>query len=365
MPASAEVDGHEWTIRPNAPLLPGSTTTVEIDYGGNPDQTPFRAFPGAPPTGWQPDDQGGWYTMSEPYGASNWVPVSDHPSDKATWKVTLDTPSGVTGVSNGHLVSHESRAGRTRWVWQEDEPMASYLVLAAVGAYDLDRRTGPDGMDLTFAFPPSLSKARRSAFDELDPIVTYFGDVFGPLPGRDLGAIVVDDDLGVALEVQSRPLFAMHDISEEQAGPLAHELAHQWFGNDVTLEDWRDLWLNEGFATYADWLYQASRGADIDAVAARTADDFSGVGLTVRDADAAKTFDMVVYNRGALTLHALRKTVGDDDFFRIMRTWVRRHSGRSATTEDFVTLASEVAGRDLTAFFASWLDSPDQPDLPD
>jgi aminopeptidase N len=250
-------------------------------------------------------------------------------------------------------------------VWRQDEPVAPYLVLAAVGRYDLVTRPGPDGTTVTLAFPHSLPAAQRKGFDALDAIAGYFDTTFGPLPGTDLGAIVVDkEDLGLALETQTRPLFGLDAVVPGRVDALAHELGHQWFGDDVSVEDWQDLWLNEGFATYADWLFQAKGGRSIDQIAADAARTYQDEGLTVRDPDAVKTFNLVVYYRGALALHALRRTVGDDVFFRILRTWSRRYSGRNATTEDFVALASDLAGRDLRSFFHAWLDAVPQPKLP-
>ena len=366
--ARTAVDGHQIIITPGKPVAAGRPHTVVIRYGGVPDQATFPAL--NIPVGWQPDEHGGWFTMSEPDGTSTWVPVSDHPSDKAVWKVSLDTPAGVTGVSNGRLLSHATKAGRTTWIWEEPQQMAPYLVLAAVGDFDLVQRTVGTRHD-TFAFPKDLSAGKRASFDALDDILDYYAETFGPLPGseshagQNAGAIVVDFNLGVALETQTRPLFGTDSVRENDAGALAHELGHQWFGDNVSLADWPDLWLNEGFATYADWLYRDHSGkAKIDDIAEETAKEYANVGLTVRDPTAAGTFDLVVYNRGALTLHALRKTVGDTHFFQILRQWTSQYAGRSATTADFVALSSKVSGRNLTGFFHDWLDKAPQPKLP-
>jgi aminopeptidase N len=364
--AAVSATGAEVTITPAAPLRPDRDVEVDLTYAGIPDQTSFPAL--GVPVGWQPDDAGGWFTMSEPNGTSTWVPCNDHPIDKATWRITLDTPKGVTGLANGKLQGGgpTTHGSRDRWVWQETEEMAPYLVFAAVGDYDLEtREVGETGADGVFAFPPDLSEPKRQAFDATDDILDFFGSRFGAYPNDDAGAIVVDVELGLALEVQTRPLFGLDGVQDGYTWALAHELAHQWFGDAVTLADWRDLWLNEGFATYADWLWLDHHGdyplsASVDDAVNRFADS----NLTVRDPTAASTFDMVVYERGALTLHALRLEVGDQAFFRILKAWVRRFDGKSATTEDFVDLASEVAGRDLTDLFHRWLDETPQPELP-
>ncbi|MCU1355822.1 MAG: peptidase rane alanine aminopeptidase [Acidimicrobiales bacterium] len=365
-PATVTATDAEITIRPAAALTQGKATTVVLDYAGTPAHQEFPALDTA--VGWQADDHGGWFTMSEPNGTSTWVPVSDHPSDKAVWSITLDTPSGVTGVSNGHLVSRRKVGDRTRWAWHEDQPMAPYLVLAAVGRYDLVSRN--DGKRLlTFAFPPDLPAAERAGFDDTEAILDYFTKTFGPLPGakdgEDAGAIVVDKKLEVALEAQSRPLFGLDAISGGRVGALSHELAHQWFGDSVTLSNWRDLWLNEGFATYGDWLYRDHTGQrSIERSVADAVEAYGSNGLTVRDPTGTATFDLVVYYRGALTLQALRKTVGDATFFDILRSWAKDQAGRSASSDDFVALASRLAHKDLAPLFHAWLDSAPQPALP-
>lgn len=364
--AEVSAEGAEVTITPAAPLRPGRDVEVDLTYAGTPDQTSFPAL--GVPVGWQRDDAGGWFTMSEPNGTSTWVPCNDHPIDKATWRITLDTPKGVTGLANGKLQGDgpTHHGSRDRWVWQETQEMAPYLVFAAVGDYELELRpVGETEADGVFAYPPDLSQPKRRGFDATDDILDFFGGLFGTYPNDDAGAIVVDVELGLALEVQTRPLFGLDGVQDGYTWALAHELAHQWFGDAVTLADWRDLWLNEGFATYADWLWLDHHGdyplsASVDDAVNR----FAGSNLTVRDPTAASTFDMVVYERGALTLQALRLEVGDQAFFRTMKAWVRRFKGKSATTEDFVALASEVAGRDLGDLFSSWLDETPQPELP-
>ncbi|HEX2578169.1 MAG TPA: M1 family metallopeptidase, partial [Aquihabitans sp.] len=358
----ARLDDGQVEVTPKAALDPAAEVEVVLTYGGVPD---VGRFPGlGVPVGWQPDDVGGWFAMSEPDGTATWVPVNDHPSDKATWTITLDTPADAVGVANGRLLERDAGDdGRRRWVWETDEPMASYLVFVAVGDYELEERSGPGGTRVLFAFPSDLPADDRRAFDELDAILTFFTETFGPYPDDDAGAVVVPSDLGLALETQTRPLFGLDATGEDEVWALAHELAHQWFGNAVTPEGWDDLWLNEGFATYADWLYIDHVGdATIDEMATDASD--RGVDLAVLDPKAAGTFDNAVYEGGALVLHALRRTIGDDDFFELLRRWYGDHRGSNATTEDLVALAEEVSGDELDAFFQAWLRSPDQPELP-
>lgn len=362
-PAQVQAGDAEVVITPAVPLLAGEEVEAVLAYEGEPSQEPFPVF--GISVGWQPDDEGGWFTMSEPGGTSTWVPCNDHPSDKATWRVTLDVPEGIEGISNGRLEGDgpEVTDGRARWTWSEDEPMATYLVLAAVGDYDLVTRE-VDGIRSTFAFPTSLADDQRSGFDVHDEIVRFFSDTFGPYPGDDSGAIVVPVDLGVALEVQTRSLFGADSVGSD-VGALAHELAHQWYGNAVTPASWEDLWLNEGFATYGDWLWREHDGGrSVDEEAARALERQGASTIGVRDPQAAATFDFLIYEGGAVVLHALRRTVGDDAFFTILRRWFDEFRGTAATTDDLVALSSEVAGTDLADFFTTWLDGAPLPELP-
>ena len=352
----------EIEITPAVPLEPDRPVSLVITYRGIPEP---RSFPRIEaPVGWQPDDQGGWFAMNEPYGTSSWVPVSDHPSDKATWTITLDTPAQVTGVANGRLISRRVVAGRRRWVWETDQPMASYVAVAAVGRYDLVERTGAEDTSVVLAFPPDLSDERRADFDQIDPILSFFADTFGPYPDDDAGAAVVDTSLGLAMETQTRPLFGSDAFRDGEVWALAHELAHQWYGNAVTPARWQDLWLNEAFATYADWLWREHQGEG----SVRELSDRAGVSsagnLSVLDTEAAASFDGVLYEGGARALHALRLEVGDDDFFALLRRWFTDNRGRSVTTSDFLELVEAVTGEDPEPWADTWLRDPEPPELP-
>jgi aminopeptidase N len=368
-PAEVErVDDGQIEVTPTAPLEPGVDATVAIAYEGTAGAEDFPSWD--IPVGWQADDVDGAFAMNEPDGTSTWVPCNDHPSDEAPWTITLEVPEGLTGVANGRLDAQPSAGpdGRARWRWVEEEPLATYLVGIAVGAYELDDRDvdGLDGVRATFAWPADLDADARAAFDEHDAILGYFAEEFGPYPNDDAGALVVPVDLGLAMEVQTRPLFGLDAFDGDGDVPaLAHELAHQWFGNAVTPASWEDLWLNEGFATYADWMWSDHAGlATLDAQVGLAVQLVGGSGEAVRSPEAARAFSPTIYEGGALVLEALRRTIGDDGFRTVLRRWFAEHQGAGATTEDLVALASDVAGEDLTAFFAAWLDDPARPDLP-
>jgi aminopeptidase N len=372
---SAGVDGvrakvtqadREVVITPSAPIRRDQgDVIVTIEYEGVPDQGEFPGW--GMPVGWQADDEDGWFTMSEPDGTGTWVPVNDHPSDKATWTIRLDVPAGMTGIANGRLQGGKPKRtqdGRDRWTWVEEEPMASYLVLAAIGDYDLESSDHGD-VRVVRAFPRSLGDEDRSAYDPIEDILDYFSSQFGPYPNDDAGAIVVPTALGLALETQSRPLFGTDATFDGYSPALAHELAHQWFGDAVSPTTWTDVWLNEGFATYADWMWtEHDGGSTVDESARDTAESEPVEDTPVRDPASAAEFGAPVYEGGALALHALRLTVGDETFFRVLRRWVSTYDGKSAGTGDLVAIASDEAGKDLGPFFEQWLDRAPQPALP-
>lgn len=366
--APSEADGDQVVVTPASPLPAGRPFVAVVDYGGVPEAVALAALPGVA-IGWQRDQQGGTFTVSEPYGTRTWMPVSDHPSDKAAYRFRLDVPDGVEAVANGRLVSRRpsTTAGRTVWTWDQPEPMASYLALVAVGQYDLVRRRGPAGVPVIEAFPAGTRARGVAAFARLDAMVELLARTFGPYPFAAVGAIVVPAALTFALETQTRPVFGTYALESggRTDGVILHELAHQWFGDDVSLLRWRDVWLNEGFATYAEWLWAEAEGGEPVSEAASRAHRMLGSATSaVAHPSPDEVFGPAVYQRGAVTLYALRRTVGDATFARILRRWVASRGGRGGTTAAFEKLATRVAGRDLTSFFRAWLDEADVPALP-
>ena len=206
----------------------------------------------------------GAFVANEPDGAPTWFPVNDSPSDKASYDFRITVPQGTVAVANGDLLSRRTSGGWTTFRWSADEPMASYLAMAASGR--LRAHQVPDGDGATDhrrastpTFPRTNGPQTRTVLALQPEMIAYFSRVFGPYPFGSFGAVIDDDDdAGYALENQTRPIYS--GVAAEAT--VAHELAHQWYGNSVTPERWRDIWLNEGFATYAEWLWTAHRGGD-------------------------------------------------------------------------------------------------------
>jgi len=338
-PAEADHRGDQVVITPTTPLEPGELTTVELTYAGHPELGELMGL--GIDTGLQHDDRGGWFAMSQPDGTRTWMPANDHPSDKATWRITLDTPAEVVGVANGRLHSSDRRGDRRRWVWEMDQPMATYLAVVAIGDYDLVERDGPYGTRVVSAFPRDLDDDVRASFDRLDDLVVRFAEIYGAYPDDDLGVIVVPTNLGVALETQTRPLFGLDSAGDEVI--LAHELAHLWAGDSVTPASWEHLWLSEGFATFASGDVRPP---------------FGGTSVAVASPDAARAMGDALYRGGATALLALRDEVGDERFDAILLAWFDRFGGATATTEDFVDLAEELTATDLTDWATTWLHEP-------
>jgi len=219
--------------------------------------------------------------------------------------------------------------------------------------------------------PPPAGDNVNQAFARQPEILGFLGSKFGPYPWSYSGGIVDDvEGLGFALETQTRPIYAKDFFQlPDSEGVVVHELAHQWYGDNLAVKRWSEIWLNEGFATYAEWLWSEHIGQDtpqdiFDFYMGAIADDDPFWSLTIGDPGAGSEFDFAVYARGAMTLQALRTTVGDDDFFTILRKWAKSQAGGNVTTAQFIALAEKVSGQDLGDLFDTWLYTPSKPVFP-
>jgi aminopeptidase N len=358
--AEVERSGRDVRITPATPLAQGAEFTAEIDYGGEPEALSTLGFE----TGWITEDDGSAYVIGEPDGAATWFPSNDHPSDKAAFDIAVTVPEGWTVAGNGSLVDEAHEGDQVTWSWEEDDPMTTYLATVAIGRFDVVEATTDSGVDLVSFYPEDDSEGLQEVFADTADMIDAFEPLFGPYPFEEYGAIVVPEEIGLALETQTRSLFGI-DVAGLEAF-RAHELAHQWFGDSVSPRRWEDIWLNEGFASYAELLWQdASDSAfDIDVAIAGRRDSLLPSTGPILDPGPEEWFGEDVYIRGSVALHALRRTIGDDAFFTLLQRWADEFSYDVATTDEFIALAEEVSGQQLDDFFQQWLVDPEIPELP-
>ena len=367
--ATFEHAGSELEITPGEPIGDGDEFVVTVVYGGVPQPIDSEALG---EVGWTTTDNGAVYVLSEPEGASTWIPANDHPLDKAPFTFRITVPDGLEVAANGLLREQVPVGdGRTTWVFDARDPMAPYLATVGIGQFVFEETQGPGGVIIRNAFAESLAADASFDFGRTGEMIEAFNAMFGPYPFEAAGALVVDEFIGVALETQTMSLFGAEIVDGQRRGEtiVAHELAHQWFGDTVSVARWQDIWLNEGFATYAQWLWDEHLGtATADSIARDLAEDMSdtpGRGQPPPgDPGPSQLFAGSVYERGALTVHALRLTVGDDAFFETLRTWTSEYADASATTDDFIDVAESVSGQQLDDLFDAWLYDEVVPALP-
>jgi aminopeptidase N len=350
--------GQELVVTPAVPLRAGTGFTVVVRYSGVPTAV---TDPDGSIEGWVSTPDGA-FVVNEPQGSPGWYPCNDTPDDKATYDFHVTVPAGVTAVANGELAGPpRTGAGRTTFDWHLAQPVSTYLSFATTGKFQVSTGRTPGGIPYYTAVDPALAADSRKPLAQLPAIVDFFGTVFGTYPFSSAGALVDDaPEVGYALETATRPSF---DSAPDEL-TVAHELAHQWFGDSVTLARWRDIWLNEGFAEWASWFWSEHTG---QTSAQQFFEKYYSTPASETDfwnpppgnpGDAADIFDDSIYERGAMTLQALRVKLGDDAaFLGLLHDWQTSHRYGNARVEDFVAFTEarfpQVPG--LDRFFRVWL----------
>ncbi|MBB4687816.1 M1 family metallopeptidase [Amycolatopsis jiangsuensis] len=357
--ASVEVDGkpakfsrekeHELVITPAAPVRSGSAFRTRVRYAGHPGET---AHSGGSEHGWGRSGDGGAYQVGEPHSASFWYPVDETPRDKAAFTVTAHVPAGWTVVSNGREQGSTTKDGQSTTTWSEPNPVASYLTTIAIGRFTVRRATLPGGTPVVSAYAPG-AEVHEATGGRLPEILSFLESKFGPYPQSAAGGVFLDEDMHFSLETQTRPTYAKW----ADLATVVHESAHQWFGDSVSLDSWSDICLNECFASYALWLWREREGIDLDQqyrTAVEITEASTGFwGRTLVGMGAGHEFEGV-YDKGILAMHALRRTLGEATFSKLLHTWPAEHRHGNATWADFEKLVSRLAGRDLHAFLTDW-----------
>jgi aminopeptidase N len=374
--------GRELVIDLGSPAPADQAIAVLVRYAGVPESVAADAVPFRP--GWQLGEEVA-YLFSQPDGAQSLFPVNDHPLDRADVELTVTTDPGLEVISGGELMFATGNDESATVTW-EMKDIAPYLIPLGIGDFTLDSDREFDGVRYDVWVSDDLLEAPAiDAFDIQPEIVAFFEERFGPYPFDRAGALIVDDELGAALETQTIPTYTARSMQWGEV-VIAHELAHQWFGNSIALAQWDDIWLNEGLSTFAHWIWlEESRGTDrYDSEVENAYRMLSGLELVgngiepaeavdrVRDAfpppddpRPADLFNRSVYERGGLTFVALRDAVGDEPVFELLRTYTARYSGETITTEAFLALVDEVLGAGSRMLVEAWVLDVDIPAMPE
>lgn len=356
-PARVRRADRELTLLPRTDIGRGATFRTVVRYSGAP-----RTLTDADRTreGWLRSGKRS-VALGQPTGSTAWFPGNHHPGDKAAYDIRITVPEGQQAISNGELAGERTSGGRTVFHWRCAEPMAGYLATVAVGPYRVKRSPGgAGGIPVHTAVDPAVAAGSAPLLARIPAIMKWGEKTFGPYPFSSTGVIIGrPGDSDYALETQNRPFLP----GPSGIGLLVHELAHQWFGDSVTPESWRDMWLNEGFAEYAEWLWaESAEGVPAQRAFERAyADDANWAFPPAEPPTAADISGRPVYGRGAMVLHQLRRTVGDDTFFALVRGWTRAYRHGNASTADFTAFAQKRTERDLTPLWDAWLYGSEKP----
>ena len=361
VPASFERIGPDLIIEPTAVIPAGEVFETRVTYRGEPTPGPDQFV-----RGWWHEGES-IFIVGEPAGAERWFPVNGHPSDGATYDLRLSVPERFTVVASGEPIGSSTADGWTTTEWSVDREIPPYTMSFVAAEMTVEERAGPDGIELVVAYPTGTAPEVVAPFSKMPEMIETLSACFGPLPVDRFGGVVVSDAFGAALEAENIPIYGIGAVEERT---IAHEMAHQWFGNDVRLASWKDLWLNEGFARYAEVLWvEATEGeaakAEMLAQQREQVLFFHGPvagAIAIADPEADGLFNGYIYSRGALTLQALRDQVGDPTFCTILRTWHEEHAGTTGSTAEFIATAERLSGQDLTAFFEEWIFSAEVPE---
>ncbi|MEU7868831.1 M1 family metallopeptidase [Dactylosporangium sp. NPDC049140] len=337
-----------------------------VRYHGTPATVPMPSHrEDSEPLGLTVTADGALWTMQEPYGASTWYPANDQPSDKALYDIAVTVPEGWSAIASGSPKGHEGNLFR----YASATPVAAYLTTLAVGKYTQETAAGPGGVALSYWYRPGVDDKALPYLRKSPQYLDWLTKHFGPYPFDSGGVLMVPSASG--METQQMITMGLPDYGSDADfrsgfdGDLLHEYAHQWFGDAVTTSNWNDLWLNEGWAEYAQFLYTNER----DKVTvkqwedwARTADARLRQRLGPPGKPKADSFaESNVYICPALMLHQIHKQIGDAAFFALGTDWVRQQRGTAQDRAGFIAFVNQHTGKDFTALINTWLDSPTTP----
>ena len=348
---------------------PDELLTLTIKYSGNP--RPVKSTWGE--LGWE-ETESGSLVASQPIGAASWFPCDDDPEVKAQYNFAITADNPFIVVSNGLLLGKHARGSQTTWHYSSEHPMASYLATVVTGEFETWQVPGAS-VPVYVYYPAHLAAGVKKDFAQQAEMLTAYEKMFGPYPFSQYTVVIVEDELEIPLEAQGLSIFGANHArgNGEWERLIAHELSHQWFGNSVGLASWQDIWLNEGFACYAEWLWsEHSGGPTADAKAKKHYDLLAAKpqDLLLADPGPEDMFDDRVYKRGAMMVHALRVLLDDDGFFRLLRNWNAENRHGVVDTVDMRSLVNRVcreegiAASHADALFNQWLGRTELPPFP-
>lgn len=349
-----------------APLAEGQPFSLEITYSGEPafepsDYAPFEPYLGLI----YQQERRRLYVLSEPDGSRYYFPCNDHPTDKARFRFEITVPEELVAVANGTLVDTQTeipnamldgRAG-DRYIWEAADEMATYLAVIAIGDYVRVDGRSPDGVELRSYVFPDLRVEMEAFTPTMGEMLDWMSARFGAYPFEAYGILTVRG-AGASMESQTMSVIAGSPSNEDL---MAHEMAHMWFGDWVSLESWGDIWRNEGFATYiaALWVTRDSPGQMAQMMEYWEQPFRSGfLDRPLVNPPPREMFGISTYYKGALLVHDLREEMGDEAFFAGLRLYFERYGGGTAPHQQFQAALEEAAGKSLGAFFAEWLGEP-------
>ena len=376
-PAGFTRDGGELVVTPRRYLPKGHRFTVTVSGFT---ATPIEANADSP-VGFV-TTQDGTVLAGQPDSSHLLFPSNDHPRDKATYTITLTEPVGWTGTANGVLVANKVRDGYVSSTYRESKPMASELVQVAVGDFVVQKGPSVDGVAIRDVVPRRLASTLLARTGQEQSQITWLESKVGRYPFEDYGSLVIDANLGFALETQTLSLYdtGLFRAPEFVLGPvMTHELTHQWFGDRVAPWSWSDVWQNEGHATWYELLYSEETGGfqqytgypdrvsyfkAVYAAGDRYRARYGPVAAPLDSTSVWDVFNPNVYDGGALVLYALQQKIGVAKFEQVERAWVSVYRGKSASSQDFMALASKVAHQNLRPFLTQWLYGTSTPPMP-